>query len=90
MGVPHLAGFGKEGPFDRAPGHELVEWLGEIFRKICLLNYGLLRNSEKLTDRRIDLHTSSPPSLGREEGAGALIHFFHDGLQGLGISLFLS
>ena len=22
--------FGKEGPFDRAHGHELVEWLGEI------------------------------------------------------------
>ncbi|OGP94990.1 MAG: hypothetical protein A2157_03050 [Deltaproteobacteria bacterium RBG_16_47_11] len=38
-GIPH---FGKEGSFDRAHGHELVEWLGEIFGSICLLNYGLL------------------------------------------------
>jgi hypothetical protein len=43
--------FGKEG-------------LGEIFRKICLLNYGLFRNSERLRDRRIDLHTP-PPLVGR-------------------------
>ncbi|PIV25006.1 MAG: hypothetical protein COZ69_08020 [Deltaproteobacteria bacterium CG_4_8_14_3_um_filter_45_9] len=36
--------FGKEGPFDRAHGHEFVEWLGEIFRR-CLLNYGLISKS---------------------------------------------
>ena len=35
---------GKEGPFDRAHGHELVEWLGEISRTVCLLNYGLFSN----------------------------------------------
>jgi hypothetical protein len=33
---------GKEGPFDRAHGHELVEWSGEIFESIRLLTYGLL------------------------------------------------
>jgi len=37
--------FGKEGPFDTAYGHELVEWLGEIFRTICLLNDGLISRS---------------------------------------------
>jgi hypothetical protein len=25
--------FRKEGPFDRAHGHELVEWLGEILNE---------------------------------------------------------
>jgi hypothetical protein len=41
-----VTGFGKEGPFDRAHGHELVEWLGEISGRICILNYGLLSNLE--------------------------------------------
>ncbi len=44
-GVPRFAGFGKEGPFDRAHGHELVEWWGGDFERACLLNYGLLSNS---------------------------------------------
>ena len=41
-GVPRFAEFGKEGPFDRAHGHELVERLEEVFGRPCLLNYGLL------------------------------------------------
>ncbi len=31
-GIPF---FGKEGPFDRAHGHELVEWLGKITNLSC-------------------------------------------------------
>ena len=42
--------FGKEGPFDRAHGHELVEWLGEIFTTICLFNYGLLSKRRRSQD----------------------------------------
>ncbi len=40
--VRRFAGFGKEGPFDRAHGHELVERLEEISGRIYLLNHGLL------------------------------------------------
>jgi len=40
---------GKEGPFDRTHGYELVEWLGEIFRTICLLDDGLLSDSQPVT-----------------------------------------
>jgi hypothetical protein len=31
-GIPF---FGKEGPFDRVHGHELVEWLGKITNLSC-------------------------------------------------------
>jgi hypothetical protein len=51
--------------------------LGEIFRKICLLNYGLLSNFEVLRDRK-----------GEREAGGGLIHFFYCRLRGPRKSLF--
>ncbi len=40
---------GKEEPFNKAHSHEFAEWLGEIFRTICLLDDGLLSDSQPVT-----------------------------------------